>query len=85
MRLQRKETIKFLTHDELERLIKASGHNGSKRDKAIFLIAYALRASEMGELRRTNIDWKKMRILISRLKGENTVATRQSQSFKELS
>lgn len=73
MRSQRKETIKFLTQDELERLIKATSHNGSKRDKAIFLIAYrhGLRASEIGELRKSDIDWKKMRILISRLKGSH--------------
>lgn len=43
----------------------------SKRDKAIFLIAYrhGLRASEVGLLRRTDADLKRLRIHVHRVKG----------------
>jgi integrase len=62
------ETIKFLTQDETKRLFSVIK---DKRDKAIFLIAYrhGLRASEAGLLRVNDIDWKKLRLMIHRLKG----------------
>jgi site-specific recombinase XerD len=43
----------------------------SKRDKAIFLVAYrhGLRASEIGLLQRTDVDAKQGRISMHRLKG----------------
>src|SRR5207244_11631860 len=43
----------------------------SKRDKAIFLVAYrhGLRASEIGLLQRADVDAKQGRISIHRLKG----------------
>jgi site-specific recombinase XerD len=43
----------------------------SKRDKAIFLVAYrhGLRASEIGLLQRTDVDAKQGRMSIHRLKG----------------
>ena len=43
----------------------------SKRDKAIFLVAYrhGLRASEIGLLQRVDVDAKQGRIAIHRLKG----------------
>ena len=46
MTKRRQETIKFLTFDELKRLIVIA----NKRDRALFLIAYrhGLRASEVG-------------------------------------
>ena len=61
-------TIHFLTQDELRRLFKVIQ---SKRDKAIFLVAYrhGLRASEIGLLQRADVDAKQGRIAIHRLKG----------------
>ena len=52
-RLER--TINFLTQDELRQLFKVIR---SKRDKAIFLVAYrhGLRASEVGLLQRADVD-----------------------------
>jgi site-specific recombinase XerD len=60
--------IHFLTQDELRQLFKAIR---SKRDKAIFLVAYrhGLRASEIGLLQRADVDAKQGRISIHRLKG----------------
>ena len=45
--------------------------SASKRDKAIFLVAYrhGLRASEIGLLQRADVDVKQGRISIHRLKG----------------
>lgn len=64
----RLETIEYLTQDELRRLIKAID---SKRDRALILIAYrhGLRASEVGLLKRTDVDLKAHRIKIRRVKG----------------
>ena len=61
-------TIHFLTQDELRQLFQVIR---SKRDKAIFLVAYrhGLRASEIGLLQRTDVDAKQGRISIHRLKG----------------
>lgn len=61
-------TIHFLTQDELRRLFKVIR---SKRDKAIFLVAYrhGLRASEIGLLQKADVDMKQGRISIHRLKG----------------
>jgi integrase len=60
--------IHYLTQDEMKRLLSVIE---SKRDKAIFFLAYrhGLRASEIGLLRRTDLDFKKARIFIQRLKG----------------
>src|SRR6266404_2867006 len=60
--------INFLTQDELRRLFKVIR---SKRDKAIFLVAYrhGLRASEIGLLQRADVDVKQGRVSIHRLKG----------------
>jgi len=60
--------IHFLTQDELRRLFKVMK---SKRDRAIFLVAYrhGLRASEIGLLQRVDVDAKQGRISIHRLKG----------------
>src|SRR2546423_8643811 len=68
-RVRRQErTIHFLTQDELRQLFKVMH---SKRDKAIFLVAYrhGLRASEIGLLQRADVDVKQGRISIHRLKG----------------
>jgi len=63
-----RRTIHFLTQDELRQLFKVIR---SKRDKAIFLVAYrhGLRASEIGLLQRNDVDAKQGRISIHRLKG----------------
>ena len=68
VRRQETRTIHFLTQDELRRLFKVIR---SKRDKAIFLVAYrhGLRASELGLLQRADVDVKQGRVGIHRLKG----------------
>src|SRR5437879_5711911 len=65
------QTVKFLTQDETERLFSAIKN---KRDRAIFLIAYrhGLRASEVGHLFVNDIDFKKLRIMLHRLKGSHS-------------
>jgi type 1 fimbriae regulatory protein FimB len=65
---ERIEKIKFLSFDELRRLLAVIER---KRDKALFLVAYrhGLRASEVGKLRRDDLDLKRMQITLSRLKG----------------
>lgn len=62
------ETIQYLTQDEMKRLLTAIE---SKRDYALFLIAYrhGLRASEIGMLQVDDIDLKRSTIHIHRLKG----------------
>jgi integrase len=68
VRRSAERTITFLTQDELRRLFKVIH---SKRDTAIFLVAYrhGLRASEIGLLQRADVDAKQGRISIHRLKG----------------
>src|SRR5262245_2355327 len=68
VRRAEQRTIHFLTQDELRRLVKVMK---SKRDRAIFLVAYrhGLRASEIGLLQRADVDVKQGRISIHRLKG----------------
>jgi len=67
-RARRSETIKFLTLDETRRLFACIA---DKRNKAIFLIAYrhGLRASEIGLLRVDDLDLKRLRVMLHRLKG----------------
>jgi type 1 fimbriae regulatory protein FimB/type 1 fimbriae regulatory protein FimE len=67
-RAHRTETIKFLTLDETRRLFDWII---DKRDKAIFLVAYrhGLRASEVGLLRASDLDLKRFKIMLHRLKG----------------
>jgi integrase len=54
---RQERTIHFLTQDELWQLFKVIK---SKRDRAIFLVAYwhGLRASEIGLLQRADVDAK---------------------------
>src|SRR6266436_6721035 len=68
VRRQGTRAIHFLTQDELRRLFKVIR---SKRDKAMFLVAYrhGLRASEIGLLQRADVDAKQGRVNIHRLKG----------------
>lgn len=67
-RARRTETIKFLTFDETNRLFE---NITSKRDRAIFLLAYrhGLRASEIGLLQHSDVDLKTLRIMLHRKKG----------------
>ena len=62
------KTIRYLTQNELKKLFSVIK---SKRDRAIFFLAYrhGLRVSEIGLLRRDDIDFEKGRIYIQRLKG----------------
>jgi type 1 fimbriae regulatory protein FimB len=84
-RAHRSETIKFLTLDETRRLFKAIT---DKRDKAIFLLAYrhGLRASEIGLLRVNDLDLKRLRIMLHRLKGslsgEHPLQADEARSLK---
>src|ERR1044071_3128226 len=68
MSRHRAETIKYLTTDEIKRLISAIKDH---RNRAIFLIAYrhGLRASEVGLLHVNDLNLKQLRIRLTRLKG----------------
>ncbi len=61
----------YLTFDEMKRLLAAIK---SKRDYALFLIAYrhGLRASEVGMLHVDDVELKRGRIQIRRLKGSHS-------------
>jgi type 1 fimbriae regulatory protein FimB len=74
MRHRLHETIKFLTFDELKKLFNSIKAEGNKRDRALFLTAYrhGLRASEVGLLHKTDIDFKQLRIYCHRLKGSHS-------------
>ena len=60
--------ITYLIQDEIKKIFSVIK---SRRDKALFRIAYrhGLRASEVGLLRRSDIDWDRMKIYVHRLKG----------------
>ena len=64
----RADTIKFLSLDEWRALFSVIE---SKRDRALFLLAYrhGLRASEVGMLRWEDVQIKRMKIMLHRLKG----------------
>ena len=72
MRRRSLDTIKFLTLDETGRLFKAIGDD--KRNRALFLLAYrhGLRASEVGLLRKDDLDLKALRLVLHRLKGSHS-------------
>lgn len=63
--------IDFLTTSEVQRLFKTIK---SKRDRALFLIAYrhGLRASELGMLHVEDVDYTSMKIYVHRLKGSHS-------------
>ena len=63
--------LKYLTEDEVQRLLSIIE---GKRDRILFLLAYrhGLRASEVGLLRVDDLDFKKLRIKIQRLKGSHS-------------
>lgn len=68
MRRRTLDKIHYLTQEELKRLLSVVTN---RRDKAIILLAYrhGLRASEVGKLQRSDIDFIRQRIRIHRLKG----------------
>ena len=67
-RARRTGTIKFLTLDETMRLFSSIK---DKRDRAIFLTAYrhGLKASEVGLLHTDDLDLKRLKIMLHRIKG----------------
>jgi len=79
------QTIDYLTQDELKGLLKIVE---SKRDKAIILLAYTygLRASEVGMLKRDDVDFERLKIRITRLKNsissEYPLRTEVARSLK---
>jgi len=64
---ERIDKIKFLSFEELRRLMAVVER---KRDIALFLITYSqsFRASEIGTLRREDLNLKRMQIALSRVK-----------------
>jgi integrase len=64
----RTETIKFLTPEETGRLFSVIK---SRRDRALFLIAYrhGLRADEIGLFQTSDFDLNNLRAMFHRLKG----------------
>ena len=67
------ETIRFLTLDELGRLLAAA--RASARNRALFLVAYrhGLRASEVGLLRAEDLDLRTLRLTVHRLNANQAV------------
>jgi len=61
--------VTYLTQDELRRLFDKIKVIGDRRDWAIFLVAYrhGLRASEVGLLRRSDVDFARGKIFIRRV------------------
>ena len=61
----------FLTQDEMKRLLAVIKN---KRDRAIFLTAYrhGLRATEIGLLARTDVDIKRGRLTVQRVKNSHS-------------
>ena len=71
-------SIHFLTQSEMRALLDVIR---SKRDYAIFLVAYrhGLRASEIGMLRREDLDLKQYRIRIHRLKNSRLMCSHRAR------
>ena len=67
---RQKDTVKYLTEQELEQLFAAIE---SPRDRAIFRIAYhrGLRAAEIGALQLSDYQPRTDRLIVKRLKGSN--------------
>lgn len=70
-RMSKETTIQYLTQEELQRLF---GKIHDKRDRALFDLVYkhGLRASEVGLLRRDDVDLERGQIRIHRVKGGNS-------------
>ena len=68
------DTIHLLTQDEMRALLRASGE--SKRDRAIFLLAYrhGLRASEIGLSQIADVDLERHEIRLYRKKKSHSNA-----------
>lgn len=68
------DKIHYFTQSELKRLLSVIK---SKRDRALFLVAYrhGLRASKVGMLRISDIDFERHRIQIHGRKGSSRDST----------
>ena len=81
------KTIRYLSVDQVRRLLRAA-RRSSRRDHALLLLAYrhGLRASELGLLRRENVDFAANRIRILRVKrslgGDHPLAPDESQALR---
>lgn len=69
MRRPSADTIRILSHDEIDRLLRQTGDH--RRNRALFLVAYrhGLRVSEVGLLHVGDLDLNTLRLMIHRLKG----------------
>lgn len=65
------DTRKYLTEDELHRLLQVIRRHKCPRDEAIFLVAYwrGLRASEVGRIPFSAWNQRTHRLFVDRLKG----------------
>ena len=70
---QKLKRFKFLTLDQVHKLIEVMDSPKAIRDRAIFMIAFwrGLRASEVGLLQLEDYDPKTKQLLVRRLKGSN--------------
>lgn len=86
------KTVKYLTQEEVKNLFRVIGSRSqgchSKRDKAIFLVAYyhGLRPSEVGLIQTEDVDLARARITITRLKhsksGEYPMQANEVRTIK---
>lgn len=78
----------YLTEDEVERLIKAARCNRyGQRDATMILTCFrhGLRASELCELRWTQVDWSRAHLHVKRLKGsDDSVHTMEGDEKRAL-
>lgn len=80
--------IKYLTQEETKRLFEVIKKKGSKRDQAMFKVIYdyGLRASEVGLLLIDDVDLKRRKIKIQRLKdgytGEKPITSDTAKVLK---
>ena len=78
----------YLTEDEVERLIKAAKCNRyGQRDATMILTCFrhGLRASELCELRWTQVDWSRAHLHVKRLKGsDDSVHTMEGDEKRAL-
>ena len=81
----------YLTEDEVERLIKAAKRNRyGQRDATMILTCYrhGLRASELCDLRWSQVDWSRAHLHVKRLKGSDdsvhTVEGDEKRALRQL-
>jgi type 1 fimbriae regulatory protein FimB/type 1 fimbriae regulatory protein FimE len=81
----------YLTEDEVERLIKAAKRNRyGQRDATMILTCYrhGLRASELCDLRWSQVDWSRAHLHVKRLKGSDdsvhTIEGNEKRALRQL-